>query len=77
VRWKLRIFGGGHDEKEDTVDLEEQKAAARAALARANAGLNAARRRQPEVTRVSTSLREIRRQNHFAEMIQESFKGVT
>lgn len=76
MRWKLRIFGGGPDEQEETVDLSEQKAAARAALAQANAGLNAAYKRQPEVTRVSASLRKIRERNHFAEMIQDSFKGV-
>lgn len=77
MKWKLRIFGGGSDEQEDTVDLTKQKEAALAALAQSEAGLRAARMRQPEVTRVSTSLKQIRQRNHFAEMIQESFKGAT
>jgi hypothetical protein len=77
VKWKLRIFGGGHDENEGTVDLSEQKAAARAALAQSQRALEDAQRRQPEVTRVSRSLAEMRRRNNFAQMIEESFKGVS
>jgi hypothetical protein len=77
VKWKLRFFGGGPDDDVDTVDLTEQKVAARAALAKSTQALAEARRRGPEVARVSRSLREIRAKNHFAEMIQDSFRGST
>lgn len=38
-------------------------------------GLREARDRWPEVRRVSTSLRELRERNHFAESITATFRG--
>lgn len=49
-------------------------AAASAARARSEARLDEARRLQPEVHAVTTSLRALNERNHFAEMIERSMR---
>lgn len=53
----------------------ESRAEARAALQRAEADLRRARERGDEVDRAVALLREIRRKNHFAEMISRALQG--
>lgn len=48
---------------------------AQAALERAENDLQEIRERGPEVARAVAKLREIRRQNHFAERFEEIFGG--
>lgn len=74
MRWKLRIFGRGHEQDETSVDLTEHKAAARAALAQSRQALTEARQRQPEVTRVSRSLQEMRKRDVLVEMLRETLR---
>lgn len=46
------------------------------AVERAKEHLEAVQSKAPEVDAVTTHLRELREQNHFAEMIRLSMKGV-
>lgn len=76
MKWIWRRFTE-ELEQPDTTGLEREKAEARAAVMRSSQALTRAKAQTPEVQRVSRSLREIRRRNHFAEMIMDSIKGAT
>jgi hypothetical protein len=54
---------------------EHGKTEAEAALERAEDDLRRARERRPEVDQAVELLREIRRRNHFAEMISRALQG--
>jgi hypothetical protein len=58
-------------------DLASQQAAANAALGRADADFERAVNREPEVEKVSSSLRRMNKRNRFSEMMLETFRGTT
>jgi hypothetical protein len=74
VRWTWHWFSGEADQPEDTVDLTEMKAEARAALKRSSAALADARKRDPEVRGLGEALRRARQKNNFAGRIAQTFR---
>jgi enamine deaminase RidA (YjgF/YER057c/UK114 family) len=78
MNWKLRLFRSDvPDEEGMREELAAQKEQALQALQASKQALEQARSHQPEVSRVSRSLREMRQKNHFAEMIQQTFREST
>lgn len=78
MKWTRRFFGESSESRdEDKDDMVGRKEEARRVLASAQEGLAQAQQRQPEVSRVARSLREMRQRNHFAESIQKTFREST
>lgn len=78
MKWKLKLFrSDAPREKGMREELAAQRNEALQALQASREALEQARGRQPEVSRLSRSLREIRQKNHFAEMIQQTFREST
>lgn len=73
MKWLRRLLGiPGHDRPpQPTPEAHQGTEAVRQALD----NLGTARARWPEVHAVTTSLRELRERNHFAEQIQHIFEG--
>lgn len=70
MKWNLKLFRHDASDDDTVEDLSEHRKQAERALAEAQ-------RRQPEVSRISRSLREMRQKNHFAELIQQTFREST